>query len=207
MSDYTQRDWSNLCYDINDCVVHTVKICFSRQARNTSHPKWYVAILGYNLAVYDLVDYKPDNEPIHGSRAYGVYPPDWVYEDAQRAIAEHRERYEELLNLMFLDTPEKRAEHLANKLAGRDTTLKTKEAEVYQVFTNGWKALIRSKTRDVEFKDSGLSGWVTLGPRRLNFEHSSNRISVFYSGTFLQMYVVRDEIEQEINKWIQKVRA
>ena len=130
-----------------------------------------------------------------------------MFEDAQRAIAEHRERYEELLNIMFLDTPEKRAEHLANKLAGRDTTLKTKEAEVYQVFTNGWKALIRSKTQDVEFKDSGLSGWVTLGPRRLNFEHSSNRISVFYSGTFLQMYVVRDEIEQEINKWIKKVRA
>lgn len=207
MSDYTQRDWSNLCYTVNDLVIDNVKVCFSRQARNTTVPKWYVAVVGYNLSVYDIIGYKPNNDVIQGNRAYGVTPPDWVYDEAQRAIAEHRERYEQVLNMMFLNTPEKRAEHLANQLAGRETSLKEKEQEVYQIFLNGWKALVRSKTQDLDFRDSGVSGWVTLGSRRLNFEHSSNRISVFYSGTFLQMYVVREEIEQAVNKWIQKVRA
>ena len=207
MSDYTQVDWQRLAYAVSELVINDVKICFSRQARNTYVPKWYVAVLEYNLSVYDIIGYTRDNLPIQGNRAYGITPPDWVYEEAQRAIAEHRERYEELLNLMFLDTPEKRAEHLANKLAGRESSLKDKEQEVHDIFLEGWKARINRMTSDLDLRDSGLSGWVTLGSRRLNFEHSRNRTSVFYNGTFLQMYAIRNKIDLEVNKWIQKLRA
>ena len=207
MSDYTQGDWQRLCYTVNDLVVNDVRICFSRQARNTTVPKWYIAVLGYNLSVYDLMEYGQDNQPILGNRSYGVTPPDWVYEEAQRAIAEHRERYEELLNMMFLNTPEKRAEHLANQLAGRENSLKEKEQEAYTVFQDGWQALVKLKTSDIDFQDKTLSGSVTLKGRRLNLDHTKHRVSVAYSGTFLQMYAVRDEIEQELYRWIQRVRA
>ena len=207
MSNYTQADWQRLCYTVNDLVVDDIRLCFSRQARNTYVPKWYVAVLGYNLAVYEIKGYTPEGHAIQGNRAYQVYPPDWVYEEAQRAIAEHTERYEQLLNVMFLDTPEKRAEHLANQLAGRETTLKTKEAEVYAIFISGWKARIKRMCDDSDYSDSGLSGWATVKSRRLNFEHNRNRSDVWFSGTFLQMYASREEIDEEVNRWIQKVLA
>ena len=207
MSNYTQREWLTLCYKVNEVVVDSVKICFSRQARNTYVPEWYVAVLGYNLSVYHITGYTPEGNPISGNRAYQVTPPDWVYDEAQRAIAEHVERYEELLNIMFLDTPEKRAEHLANQLAGRETSLKNKEQEVLNTFISGWKGRIKRMCADSDYKDSGLSGYVTVKDRRLNFEYNRTRCDVWYNGTFLQMYASRESIDMEVNKWIQKVMA
>ena len=207
MSNYTQRDWQRLCYGVNELVIDDVKICFSRQARNAYSPQWYAAVLGYNLAVYEILGYESSGEPTLGRRAYQVIPPDWVYDEGQRAIAEHAKRYEELLNTMFLDTPKKRAEHLANQLAGRETSLKNKEQEVHDIFIAGWKARVSVMCSDIDYTGSGLSGWVTIKNRRLNFDYNNSRSDIWYNGTFLQMYASKDEIDMEVNKWILKVQA
>jgi hypothetical protein len=208
MSDYTQGDWNHLARQVNSLAIDDIRICFSRQARTEYIPRWYVVVLEYQAAVYEINDYTPEGDAIQGNRDYSIMPPDWVYEEAQRAMAEHTKRYEELLNSMFLDTPEKRAEHLAKQLAGQSPDLKARESEVYSVFLNGWKARIkRLCANEVTHASSGFTGWVTIKNRRLNFEVNHNRVDVWFNGTFLQMYADRETIDEEVNKWIRKVTA
>jgi hypothetical protein len=209
MSNYTQYDWSALARQLNKLVVEDVQVCFPRQARNAYKPKWHVVVLSqYGYSVYEIDGFNDSGMAIPGHRTYTVTPPDWVYDEAQRAIAEHTQRYEELLNALFLNTPEKRAEHLANKLAGIPSDLSKKESEVYEKFLTGWKARIKRMTAGASTHDKGMSYWISIEGRRLSFDWSSNgRPDIYYSGSFLQMYASRELIDEEVNVWIHKILA
>ena len=206
MSIYTQRDWSQLNYDVADLAVDTVSICFPRQARKDHKPIWYVRTVGGGIGTHVINGWN-GTVPIKGRSAYDIKPPDWVYEEMQRAIAEHTTRYEELLNLLFFNTPEKRAEELANQLAGKKVSLRVKIVDARDELLKIWKDRIRLYTQDVDYSGSGISQWKNVKGLRVNFEHNDNRSEIWVNGSFLQLFKIMEELDIEVNKWIKKILA
>jgi len=206
MSVYTQRDWSQLNYEVADLAVDYVSICFPRQARGDYKPIWYVRTVGGGVSTHVISGWN-GTVPIKGRNAYDIKPPDWVYEEMQRAIAEHATRYEELINMMFFDTPEKRAEQLANQLAGQGGNLRVKIQNARDELLKIWKDRITRYTEHVDYSRKGISQWREIKGLRVNFDHSATRSEIWVNGSFLQLYNMLEELDIEVNNWIRKIVA